>query len=218
MFNPKFYKIGMISLLFIPIICIPYLKVEYKKRDFRLLKLNMPDPGYRGGISYDYSMLDKIRKEVVFKELGYNASGLESAISEFSELDSNQAFLKTIPIDYQYGLRIKLSNQTSYETFVNLVSLCHKYQVNRYAFDIRFDELYIFDIFNRPKVEEMVGCVSPFYNDLLICSLVKEKTLFDEISEDVKSYINPVIKSFNKTVVIFIGFLTIVFVAYRNSM
>lgn len=215
-FNLKFYKVGMISLLFIPAICIPYLKVEYKKRDFRLLKLNMPAPAYGKGISYDYSMLDKVRKEAVLKDLDYNDPKLEEKIHEFSKLDSNQAFLEKISVDYQYGYRVRLSNLTSYETLVKLISTCQKYKLTRYALDLRYNEMYIYDIFNRPKSnEKIIGCV---FDNFVICSLDINKSFSQKMAETFNHYITPITKSFNKTIGIYIGFMALVFVAYRNRI
>jgi hypothetical protein len=216
MFNLKFYKVGMISLLFIPAICIPYLKVEYKKRDFRLLKLNMPEPSYGNSHFYNYSMLDKMQKEAVVKELDCNDPILETAILEFSKLDSNQAFLEKIPVvDYQYGLKIKLTNQTTYESFVNLVNICHKYQVNRYAFDLRYNEMYIVDIFNKPQETEMLPLL--LFGDCII-TIEPAKTFSQAIAENFNNYVSPIVRSFNKTLPVYIGFLAIVFVAYRKRI
>lgn len=203
-------------MLFIPAICIPYLKVEYKKRDFRLLKLNMPEPSYGNSHFYNYSMLDKMRKEAVVKELDCNDPNLETAIHEFSKLDSNQAFLEKIPkADYQYGLKIKLSTKTTYETFVNLINICHKYQVDRYAFDLRYNEMYIVDIFNKPEDTEMLPIFS-LGNCLVFVE--PEKTFILEIAENFNNYISPIVRSFNKTLPVYIGFLAIVFVAYRKRV
>ncbi|RYU94425.1 hypothetical protein [Emticicia agri] len=217
MFLSKFYKVGMISLLFIPAICIPYLKVEYKKRDFRLLKLNMPEPVYRGGWSYDYSMLDKIRKETVLKDFESNNPNLEETIYEFSKLDSNQAFLEKILVNYQYGLRIKLNHKTTYETLVKLLNACKKYKLSRYPIDLRYNEMYIFDIFNMPKEDKILQ------EGLLLlgnCIIIEEpeSTFSQKLTETFNNYITPVAKSFNKTLIIYIGFLSIVFVAYRRGI
>src|SRR6218665_1462654 len=129
----------MISLLFIPAICIPYLKVEYKKRDLRLLKFNIHDPTYGEDNHFNYTALDKLLNKTTFQELDYKSSDLESAIYEFSELDSNQAFLARIPNFYHYGLKINLNNQATYNDFVHLLSIFAKYKLDRYAFDIRDD-------------------------------------------------------------------------------
>jgi hypothetical protein len=218
MFFSKFYKVGMISLLFIPAICIPYLKVEYKKRDFRFLKLNMPAPSYGNGIGYDYSMLDKIRKEAFLKDLDFNDPKLEERIHEFSRLDSNQAFLEQIPVNgYQCGFKIKINSQTTYETFVKLLNICHKYQMQRYAYDLRYDEMYIVDIFYRPQKETPPQLSPIFLGDCIVIE-EPEKTVIQVIAEKVNNYILPIAKSFIKTLPVYLGFLALVFVAYRKKI
>ena len=142
----------MISLICIPVFCTTYLIIEYGKRDNRILKFNIPDPNYENDHSYNYKYLDSIRKDTFFKEFSYhNLKELDSTFKEFYNLQSDSVLLSNLPKNYQYGIKTKLLTTTSYKNFIQLINLCNKYKFNRFALDLRYNEFYIYDIFNTPK-------------------------------------------------------------------
>ncbi|GAB3517098.1 hypothetical protein GCM10027442_35850 [Emticicia fontis] len=179
-----------------------------------MLKFNIQDPTYGENNPFNYTALDKILLKTTFKKLDYNDSNIESAIDEFSQLDSNKAFLANVPDFYHYGLKINLNRHTNYNDFIHLLSLFAKYKLDRYAFDMRDDKMYIVDIFNIPESKEkIIGC----YNDWSLHYPEKKKTFYQEFIETFNQYITPVAKSFNKTIAIYIGFIILIFASYRNK-
>ncbi len=149
----NFYKFGMISLIFIPILCIPFFVLEYARNDLRFLKLNLPEPYYGNSFLFNYTTLDRIRKEVVFKEFNSQKStNFDSIFKQFIKVKYDSTLLLTLPKNYQHGIKTKLNKNTKYKNLVAILNLCEKYKIERYALDLRYDEVYIYEILNEPKV------------------------------------------------------------------
>ncbi len=207
MLNLKFYRIGMISLLFLPMLFIPYVKKEFQKRDLRWLKLNMPSPDYEKSlISFNYYNLDKIRDETEFIEVNTdNLSELEIE-SHFKNLikQHNENFYKNKPESYKFGIKIKLGSNSTYNTFVKILNDCAKYKISHYAFDTRYDEFYI--------IVGKYTLPNYFASDVIYNYNIgiKERSFL----EYLESYFYSIITLFNQTKYIFILYLALVLITY----
>jgi hypothetical protein len=60
----KYYKAGIISLVLIPMLLIPYVNKEFHKRDLRVMKFNTPAPNYKESPpNYNFKALNDLRQE-----------------------------------------------------------------------------------------------------------------------------------------------------------
>ena len=204
----------MISLLLIPTLLIPLLNKEFKYRDKRLLKLNIPSPTYnksKPSIEYNYSLLDEIRKDVKFNSFEpekLSKNELESVFKEFKKNQTNKDFLKSKPINFQFGIKAILSQNMNYDTFVNLINLCVKYNIYTWGFDFRYDEMYIYATVNNPPVNYID---SNFFGNCIQVIPI-QKTNIDIFKEQIDYYFLPFYDESEKVKLILI--LYVIFVIF----
>lgn len=201
----RYYRPGMISLVFIPILFLLFLKMRFEEKDLRILKVNIPLPEFKETDSvpeFNYNTLEDIRKSVHFERFcveDCNYADLDSLFKRLKERQKDSVFLSGFPAPFKYGLNFKFSANTSYEQFVTLVSLCQKYKYHLFAHDFRHDEFYVYERFD-----------NSFSDTLLLCDLVptrETKTLLQRnISREIRLFYQPVVESINKTWFIFLGF------------
>jgi hypothetical protein len=219
----KYYKPGMLSLVFIPLLCLPFLHSYYYDKYLTSLKVSMPEQIYSKPDEeiqfWNYSSVDRVKKITKFSQTNLCSTSeekLDSIFNSFYTLKSNKRFLSSVPENFQQGIKVKLEKHSSYEQLVNLFSLCEKYNFDYYVLDIRTDEFYIWQVFNEPKEESVPSTISLLTNCIVHQVEISKKNVFREI----KFLYQPVIKSIHKTKFIFLSFcsLTILSIGvFRNN-
>lgn len=206
----KYYKTGMISLLFIPLLFIPYLNKEFQKRDLRVLKLNMVVPNYEDGRFFNFNILDKFREEATLIPIDVSDATLNEKFESLSKQDSNNFFTSNVPKNYQFGLKIKLHSTSTYADFIKLINLCEINSIERYALDTRHNEFYVFKIFNEAKEELKPSCGGVI--------LVERRKTQTKLYRFIQSYIQ-ILTTLEKTWGIFMFYVVlcvISFVKFKN--
>lgn len=131
----KYYRPGMIFLVFIPLLLIPFLYSEFHKRDFRIIKFNLPERECEEGqICFDISSLyigskfdtlfiDQLNESTLSLEFGNFRRKLVS--------DSISGSFKVTK-----GIIFKLSSTTEYEKIIKLLNNCEKFKLDFYGLDL----------------------------------------------------------------------------------
>jgi hypothetical protein len=216
----KYYRPGMISLVFIPILFVLFLKMRFEEKDLRVLKVNIPLPEFNdldGLPKFDYNTLDDIRKNVHFERFSienYNYAQLDSLFKSLKESQSNSAFVSRFSSPFDYGLSFKFNPNTSYDQFVTLISLCQKYGYPLFAHDLRHDEFYVCNQFDNSHS-----------GTLTLCDIVKTgetKTFLKENTDKLQAISNQ-FKPVNSTALcksqgVILAFLTLCLFSYKDIL
>lgn len=128
MSRKKRYKIhyvpGMISLIFLPILCIWFLKKNYYEE--RCMPINMPskyDPNKpKGVVRFDTTCLSDPENRRIYTTFKFDGD----AMVDKANLAASVALLKQIANtqDTINGVHFVLGNNAKYETFIEILDLC----------------------------------------------------------------------------------------------
>lgn len=172
----KYYRPGLISLLFLPLLFIPFVKNQFHERDLRMLKLNLPAEcsNLDGKESSEHAMLEWCNEDVYasnevdyFSYSSLNDSEIQNLFLHLTNLRKDSVWLKQKSGNFLKAYVLTLSVSITYGEIVQLLNLCLKYDIKRYQLDIYKNNFVISELYDFRLEEEFVddfegglwGCV-----------------------------------------------------------
>lgn len=143
------YRPGMISLLFLPVLLIPFFLVQFKEKDLRMMKLAMPEENgncetnfgneciYQANEVNYYPFYELAPEEIESLFMGVAAARKESYKSD----------------NYTKTWVLSLDENMEYGDIVYLINLCLKYDVKRFQLDIYKDNFAFQEVYNEESTE-----------------------------------------------------------------
>lgn len=164
----KYYRPGLISLVFLPFLFIPFVKNAFHERDLRIIKFNLPEEcaNIEGKFCNEDVYASNEVDYLLYSSL--NDSEIENFFSHLAQLSKDSLWLKTKPSNYQKAYVLTFTDSITYGEIVKLLSLCLKHEIIRYQLDIYKSNFVISGLYNYQSDRE-------FGSFIEFCSVINMK-------------------------------------------
>jgi hypothetical protein len=191
-----FYVPGMISLIFIPLLCLLYFYKTDAFAHYGVIDLTLSDE--KSFLEYKVSSLRK------YKEFDFNGS----KSNENKNLNELRFFLRKLvkELDTINGAKVHLGTKTHYDVFINVIDIIETENVPTWG--LFKNDFYILGSNNKPKRDKSKITVTRM--NCSTSELMREESLRMQDNRRVEEELQFQISFFKKQWIIFLGYFGIV--------
>lgn len=140
----RFYQPGLISLVLLPTLLIPFFMKLFEERDLRMMKLNMPEEYGDCDTTFWHECIYEADEVNYYRFEELSSEEIEKLFIQVATIRDDTVFRKK---NFKKTWILKLNENMEYGDIVNLLNLCMKYDVKYFQWDIYNDNFAFQEMF-----------------------------------------------------------------------